>query len=123
MNKKEIRPFISSAKVTEDMSVVEQFQNGVLRPVIKMQHNIIIALFQSYLKHSSFDINTLEAAQKKEFLKNVISRNQHMRNQYVGLISGLFTDEEFEHYLSNPSEYGRRIIQMIAQRLQDTYLA
>ncbi len=121
MNKKEIRPIIENAIVRDDMSPAEQFQNGVLRPVIKLQHNIIIALFNSYLKHSSFDINTLEGDKKKEFLKNIISRNQHMRNQYVGLISGMFTDEEFEHYLSNPSEYGRRIVQMIAQRLQDTY--
>lgn len=121
MNKKEIRPVIQSAIVNDSMSDVEKFQNSVLRPVIKMQHNIIIALFNSFLKHSSFDINTLETPQKKEFLKNMISRNQHLRNQYVGLISGAFTDEEFDHYLTNPSEYGRRIVQMISQRLQDTY--
>lgn len=121
MDKKSIRPQIPSAKLTGQMSVEEKFQNSVLRPIIKLQHNIIIALFNSYLKHSNFDINTLDTSQKKEFLKNIISRNQHMRNQYVGLISGLFTDDEFTHYLTNPSEYGRRIIQMIAQRLQNTY--
>lgn len=122
MTKKDIRPIIANAVVNDNMSPQEQFQNQVLRPVIKLQHNLIMALFNSYLKHSSFDINTLSSDQKKEFLKNIISRNQHMRNQYVGLVSGLFTDEEFEHYLTNPSEYGRRIIQMISQRLQDTLL-
>ncbi len=121
MNKKELRPVIASAVVNDTMSAQEQFQNQVIRPVVKLQHNIIIALFNSYLKHSSFDIETLSAEQKKDFLKNIISRNQHMRNQYVGLVSGMFTDDEFEHYLSNPSEYGRRIIQIIAQRLQDTF--
>lgn len=122
MTKKELRPTIVNAVVNNQMSTIEQFQNQVLRPVIKLQHNIIIALFNSYLKHSSFDINSLDQEKKKEFLKNIISRNQHMRNQYVGLISGMFTDDEFELYLTNPSEYGRRIIQMIAQRLQDTYI-
>ncbi|MGY5351300.1 glyoxalase [Wenyingzhuangia sp. IMCC45533] len=120
MTKQDLRPTIANAVVNDNMFTVEQFQNGVLRPVIKMQHNLIIALFCSYLKHSNFEISALDKDQKKEFLKNIISKNQHLRNQYVGLISGMFTDEEFEHYLTNSSEYGRRIIQMISQRLQDT---
>ncbi|ANW95916.1 hypothetical protein AXE80_06320 [Wenyingzhuangia fucanilytica] len=120
-NKQSLRPVITTAEINEHTSATEKFQNTVLRPVIKMQHHIIIALFNSYLKHSDFDINTLEKDKRMEFLKTVVSRNQHMRNQYVGIVSGMFTDEEFDHYLTNPAEYGRRIIQIIGQRLQDSY--
>ena len=120
-SKTSIRPNIPSAKVNENMSVEEQFQNTVLRPIIKMQHNLIIALFNNYLQHADFNLKSLEVYQKNEFLKTAVTRNQHLRNHYVGMITGMFTDEEFTLYLNNASEYSRRIIQMISQRLQDTY--
>lgn len=121
MNKKNLRPTIASAKVNDSMSVEEQFQNSVLRPIIKLQHNSIIALFDHYLAHSDFDITKFEPAKKLEFLKTVASRNQHLRNQLVGMIMGMFTEEELEIYLNNMGEYSRRIMQMISQRIQDTY--
>ena len=119
--KKDLRPTITTVKIDKTMSAEEQFQNDVLRPIIKLQHNSIIALFDNYLLHSDFNIKTLETAKKLEFLKTVASRNQHLRNQYVGMIIGLFTDEEFTVYLNNMGEYSRRIMQMISQRIQDTY--
>lgn len=121
MTKQELRPSIPSAKVNENMSEEEQFQNGVLRPIIKLQHNSIIALFDHYLLHSDFDITKFEPAKKQEFLKTIASRNQHLRNQYVGMILGMFTDKELAIYLNNMGEYSRRIMQMISQRIQDSY--
>ena len=121
MNKKDLRPIISTAKVDDSMSAEEQFQNSVLRPIIKLQHNSIIALFDHYLEHSDFDVSKFEPAKKLEFLKTVASRNQHLRNQFVGMIMGMFTDEELIIYLNNMGEYSRRIMQMISQRIQDNY--
>ncbi|NIJ45623.1 hypothetical protein FHR24_002091 [Wenyingzhuangia heitensis] len=121
MNKKELRPNIPSAKVDDTMSTEEQFQNLVIRPIIKLQHNTIIALFDNYLEHSDFDIHKFDTLKKLEFLKTVASRNQHLRNQYVGIIIGMFTDEEFAVYLTNMGEYSKRIMQIISQRIQDTY--
>lgn len=120
-SKKSLRPTIPSAKVNDVMSPEEQFQNTVLRPIIKLQHQSIIALFNNYLQHSDFDINKFDAPKKLEFLKTVASRNQHLRNQYIGMIIGLFTEEEMSVYLNNMGEYSRRIMQMISQRIQDSY--
>ncbi|MGY5353715.1 glyoxalase [Wenyingzhuangia sp. IMCC45467] len=120
-SKKAIRPNIPSAKVDETMSIEEQFQNAVLRPVIKMQHSLITALFQHFLQHSEYRLDSLEKHQKDEFIKTSVSRNQHLKNQYIGMISGMFTDEEFIVYLKNISEYNKRIIQIIAQRLQNSF--
>ncbi len=122
MTKKELRPILSNALINSNMSALEQFQNSVLRPVIKLQHSLIIALFNKYLTHANFNTQSLNNEQIKEFIRTSISKNQHLKNQYIGLISGMFTKDEFEHYLSNSSEYGKRIIQMIIQRLQDTLI-
>ena len=47
-----IRPEIPSAIVHDGMSADEQFQNGTLRPVIKLQNELFIAVFKNYIaKH------------------------------------------------------------------------
>ena len=42
-----IRPLIPSAKVYESMSADEAFQNSTLRPIIKMQNELLIAVFNN----------------------------------------------------------------------------
>ena len=49
-----IRPEIPSAIVHDGMSADEQFQNGTLRPVIKLQNELFIAVFKNYItKHKT----------------------------------------------------------------------
>jgi len=48
MTKKE-RPILSDL-VNAGTSDVEKFQNEVIRPIIKMQHNLLIAFFKSYVQ-------------------------------------------------------------------------
>ena len=48
---------------------IEKFQNQVIRPIIKMQHSLLIALFQDYIKQRNIDFIDL----KKE--KQLISQS------------------------------------------------
>ncbi|GAK89105.1 hypothetical protein JCM19297_3629 [Nonlabens ulvanivorans] len=45
-----LRPEIPNARVSDDMSVEEQFQNRTLRPIAKLQHDLLIAVFHNYIK-------------------------------------------------------------------------
>lgn len=121
MKKKDLRPVIPSAKINNTMTAEEQFQNRVLRPIIKLQHECIIGLFDQHLQKAEVDITTFDKLKKSTYLKSCTSRNQPLRNQYIGMIIGLLTEEEFAVYLRNMGEYSRRIMQMISQRIQDTY--
>ncbi len=46
MNKE--RPVLQDL-IKDNMSVIELFQNQTLRPVIKMQHDLLIASFKNYI--------------------------------------------------------------------------
>ncbi len=118
--KQEIRPVIPNAKINASISEAELFQNTVVRPIIKLQHSLIILLFNNYLEHSKFNLNRLELTKKNEFIRTAITKNTNLKNQYIGLITGLFTETEFQKYLENATEHNRRIVQMIVQRLQNT---
>lgn len=121
MTKKDLRPLIPSAQINNNMTVSEQFQNGVLRPILKLQHHSIIALFQYHLKKSNTELKRMEIFKKNEYIQNSVAKNQALKNQYIGMVTGLFTTEEFNSYLENVSEYSKRIVQMTIQRLQDSF--
>ncbi|MFT5019936.1 MAG: hypothetical protein ACI9CU_001328, partial [Polaribacter sp.] len=48
--KKQLRPAIPSILKKENISVEEEFQNQILRPIIKLQNDLILNCFEDYLK-------------------------------------------------------------------------
>ena len=45
-----IRPLISSAKIVPNMTEEERFQNQTLRPILKLQNDLLLAAFKNYIK-------------------------------------------------------------------------
>ena len=45
-----IRPEIPNAKVTLLMSEEEYFQNKTIRPIAKLQNNLLVEVFKHYVK-------------------------------------------------------------------------
>ena len=56
MNKE--RPILQDL-IKENMSALELFQNQTLRPVIKMQHGLLISAFKNYIAKRKMDLSTL----------------------------------------------------------------
>jgi len=100
MNSKKlsIRPELALSSSIPD----EDFQNKTLRPILKLQHDIIVLLFTSFCK------------------KQKIKKNAVLRNQCIGLVIGQFTTDEFTIYIKNESEFNKRILNMTAQRIADS---
>lgn len=102
----------SGAKSPEEI-----FQNEVLRPIIKMQHDLLCAVFGSYLSKHSVVLANKDTKNKLEIIEHTVRKNKGLRSQFTGMIIGHFTREEFEGYLELESELNRRILNMIIQRL------
>lgn len=116
---KEMRPLISSA-LTENSKPVEIFQNEVLRPVIKMQHEIILAYIRSL---EQFKIILSKKGSRLDFQTRVhtfISKQLDIKNQLIGMILGMLTEDELVFYRENQNDLSKRISQMISQRVSDT---
>ncbi len=117
MSKK--RPKISSIKATSS-SESERFQNETLRPIIKMQHDLLIAFFRQYLSNKKIVFQNLSDQRKIEFVSQAIKQDIHFRNELKGLIIGHFTIEEYQDYLQTQRELNKRIFNIIKQRLCDS---
>lgn len=97
----------------------EDFQNRTLRPVLKLQHDLILLLFINFCDKQKIDIYKDEK-KFNSIVNTHIKKNMVLKNQYLGLIIGQFTTGEFAIYLQNDSEFNKRIITMIGQRLKDS---
>ena len=85
-DKLQIRPAILSIKAMGNTSVEEQFQNTVLRPIIKLQNDLIITYFEHYLKIKKTKIRELNDTQTHYLLQNVFNRDTSLKADLRGLI-------------------------------------
>lgn len=116
---KALRPEILSAR-TEGTTDMEHFQNAVLRPVIKFQHDLILSLVKS---HSHFNDLIRSKGPRTDFQRRVqqfVAKQIELKNQLIGCVLGNFTLEELTEYRKNSNEHNKRIIQMIVQRVTNT---
>lgn len=96
----------------------EQFQNQTLRPILKFQHELLLAAFRAYIdkRHGVFFL--LSAKDRVEWIKHSVQKDQSLRNTLTGMVIGHFSLEEWDSFLANEAEHSRRLIQMLIQRLQ-----
>lgn len=116
-NLKSIRPEFLSATINDDMSSDERFQNLVLRPAIKFQNDLLIAVFRNYItKHKSVFYN-LSLEKRMDYIENAIQKDMKLRNSMKGMIIGLFTVEEYLIYIKNSSALNKRMMNIVKERL------
>ena len=113
------RPIIEDL-IKENMSALELFQNQTLRPVIKMQHNLLIASFNTYKLKRKIDFSSITEQKKRSKIKAAFVKDINYKNLTLGFIIGVFTIEEYDYYSLNTSEINKRIIQIVIQRVQDS---
>lgn len=103
-----------------EQTPIEQFQNKAIRPILKYQHTIIIVFFNSNI-HVQYIVSANSSLLKKQNqLKLFTSKQLAFRAQLLGIVTGLFTDAEFEFYLSEKVNLDKRIANMILDRFYST---
>lgn len=115
----EIRPVVGAAKILPDISEEERFQNLTLRPILKLQNDLLVASFQTYIVKGKNRFHELTKEARLDYITNTIKKDSKYRNTLKGMILGQFTTEEYLEYSSNPSALNKRIMSMAIKRLQD----
>ena len=103
--------------VTAQSTTDESFQNEVLRPILKLQNDLFVASFISYIKNNlDFSSKTSEA--KLAVIDNAIQKDVKFRNTMRGIVVGLFTIEEYDFYSNNTSDVNKRMMSMLTERFK-----
>ncbi|MEM6865366.1 MAG: glyoxalase [Bacteroidota bacterium] len=115
----DIRPLIPKARVHDNMSMEERFQNQTLRPIIKMQNLLFVAVFKNYIQKHKGVFYGLSQEKKLVYIEKSIQKDIKFRNSLKGIIIGLFTIEEYTLYITNSSALNKRMMNMVIERLKD----
>ena len=104
--------------ISDQTSTEESFQNRTLRPILKFQNDLLIESFKNYISTHKNIFYSYSVEKKLAFIENVFQRDSQYRNIAKGMVIGLFTIEEFQEYNTNVSNYNKRMVSMIAERLK-----
>lgn len=115
---KSIRPDILSATINDDMSIDERFQNLVLRPVVKLQNDLLIEVLRNYISKHKSVFYGLILEKRMDYIENAIQKDMKFRNSLKGMIIGQFTSDEYLLYIQNSSALNKRMMNIVKDRLQ-----
>ena len=113
-----IRPKIPNAKVTLLMSEEECFQNKTIRPIAKLQNNLLVEVFKHYIKKHKNVFYNLSIEKRMHYIENAIHKNMKFRNSLKGIMIGQFTIEEHRKYINNSSAINKRMMGIVKERLK-----
>ena len=111
-----IRPVLSNVRIFESMSSDERFQNTTIRPVIKLQHDLLIEVFKNYIAKHKNVFYELPLQKQLDYIENAIQKDMKFRNSVKGIIIGQFTVEEYTIYIENSSALNKRIMNIVKER-------
>lgn len=112
-----LRPEIPSAKVSLSMTSQEQFQNKTLRPIIKLQGDLLLQVFKNYIRKRKNTFYEMPLQKRIDFIQNAIQRDMKFRNGLKGIVIGQFTVEEYTLYIEDSSSLNKRMMNIVKERL------
>jgi hypothetical protein len=99
-------------------SVEEQFQNNVLRPILKLQHPLLVAIFKHSIEKHHKTYQNLPKNERFLLIASFIKHDHKMRQSLAGTVMGHFTMEEYLIFQQNEAGLMRRLISLMVQRIQ-----
>ncbi|GGK29428.1 hypothetical protein GCM10007962_24590 [Yeosuana aromativorans] len=116
-NLESIRPEISTTTINDTMSSDERFQNMVIRPIVKLQNDLLIEVFKNYINKYKGSFYELSVEKRIHFIENAIQKDIKFRNSLKGILIGLFTVSEYKIYIQNSSALNKRMMNIVKDRL------
>jgi len=114
-----VRPNIKKVKIAAIIGSDEYFQTETLRPIIKFQNEILLLVFNNYIKKHKNRFYELSVENRLNYIETTIQRDIKFRNSLKGIVIGQFTTEEYEVYIQNSSALNKRMMNLVITRLKD----
>jgi hypothetical protein len=104
--------------ISQQSSAEEKFQNQTLRPILKLQNDLFLAVFANQISKHKNDFYRLTVEKKLHYIENVIQKDIKFRNSLKGMVISLFNLDEYAEYIQNSSNLNKRMMNMLIERLK-----
>lgn len=111
-----LRPNITTSPA---QNPAEDFQNTVLRPILKFQHERIEGIFQQHIQKRKVNLSGLSLEARKNYVETAFQKDLALRHRLIGLALGMLSEEEWLEF-SGEKELARRLNNLLVQRIQST---
>jgi hypothetical protein len=118
-NKISIRPIITFEKEAE--SGFEKFQNEVLRPILKLQNDLLLEISKTYVDKRKGTFYKLSEKEQMVYIDQTVRKDMKFKHYLEGIITGMFTLEEYAKFMENEEELTKRLVNLLVQRLQSQF--
>ena len=115
-----VRPKLPVALTEGAIKEEELFQNMILRPVIKMQHDLLIMRVKSHFISKRVLFNVMDNKKRTEAIIQAFQSDHNLKKEIQGMIIGQLTVLEFQQYLKIERSLNKRIVQMVRNRMIDS---
>ena len=99
-------------------STAEQFQNCCLRPILKLQNELLLEVYRHYIYKRKNVYQQLSNPERLAYIEQSLQKDQRLKELLCGLIIGHFSTEEWQQFVAEEAELRRRLIALLIQRLQ-----
>lgn len=107
----------SIGEINDQSSHGQIFQNQTLRPILKLQNDLLILIFRHYFENHHRDFKSLTIDNKIAAIESAVQKDLKFRNILKGIVIGFFSEEEYLTYLDDSSSLNKRILGMITERV------
>lgn len=104
--------------VSAQSSPDELFQNQTIRPVLKLQNDLFVAVFINYVNKNKADFYSYTVEKKLQTIENSIQKDIKFRNSLKGMVIAFFTVDEYNTYIQNSSSLNKRMMNLVIDRLK-----
>ena len=111
-----LRPTLSLPD-NDNTSTIEKFQNATLRPILKMQNDLLVTLVNDAPHFNQIAHHVSTADEYKSEVITFLKQQTTIKNQIIGLVIAHFTMEEYAMYAPHRNELNKRIVQMAGERV------
>ena len=115
-----LRPHIAAEPVSADESpTVGHFLHTTLRPVLKLQNALLLTAVADFALDHHIPLAKASPVDQQRQLAELLARNTKLRYTLLGLVTGLFTSEEYAYYRQHRPELNRRLLELAQRRVLD----
>ncbi|MEM9997896.1 MAG: hypothetical protein AAF809_09370 [Bacteroidota bacterium] len=97
---------------------LEAFQTRTLRPLLKLQNPLLLALVADHLARTTPGFPGFAPADQEAHLVRMLRQDARFKRTLYGFVAGLCTEPEFAFFLRHRAEVRRRMLALVTERLR-----
>lgn len=107
--------------VNSAVTAAEQFQHLVLRPILKLQNELLCPVAIDLCVSQDPNFKVLSVRKRDSMLNKALMTNQPLRNLLSGMVIGMMDPGQLTVFLADRKDLSKRIQNMLRERIMDQY--